>query len=175
MTLSTLGLAVLAGAGARWVIDQVGSLQRFSTAPALRVGVAVLLLGATLLDGVGRLATVRVPPVPPGQLGLPDPQLHLPLFEDPLYMLWSTDGFPRIVNGYSGFFPRSRSALLKATRGFPDERSVAFLRSLGVRMVVLHPSLARGTPWDDAATKSTSDLPLLRTHRDGVVLFVLDA
>jgi sugar phosphate isomerase/epimerase len=58
-------------------------------------------------------------------------------------MFWSVDGFPRIVNGTSTFMPRPLLRMRRAMRRFPDRASVDFLRSLGVRTVVVHPGLER--------------------------------
>ena len=58
----------------------------------------------------------------------------------------------------------------KVVGGFPDARSVAALRKLGVRSVLLHPERAGGTPWEGAATKPTAGLALTRELVDGVVV-----
>jgi hypothetical protein len=61
-------------------------------------------------------------------------------------MLWSSDGFPRIANGGSGFVPREYAELADVVKGFPDRRSVDYLRDLGIRSLVLHPSLGATVP-----------------------------
>jgi hypothetical protein len=43
-----------------------------------------------------------------------------------------------LVNGNSGFFPRSYTTFLKETSGFPDDRALALLRSRQVSFVVVH-------------------------------------
>jgi hypothetical protein len=87
------------------------------------------------------------------------------------YVLWSTAGFPRIVNGRASFQPSLTSAIAIEVAGFPDRRSVAQLRSLGVRTVVFHPELAPGTSWEGADRKPLSGLPLTRERRGDVVVF----
>jgi hypothetical protein len=52
-------------------------------------------------------------------------------------MFWSTDRFPKIVNGISGFTPKDQDAARKATHEFPDTVSVDFLRHAGIRQVVV--------------------------------------
>jgi hypothetical protein len=54
-------------------------------------------------------------------------------------MYWSTDGFPRIVNGWSGFEPSVLTRVRAATRAFPaGAAGRPLLRRLGVRSVVVH-------------------------------------
>lgn len=57
---------------------------------------------------------------------------------DGLYMFNSTYHWQPIVNGYSGFFPRSFMELLEAMKKFPDERSIAYLQQRGVDVIVVH-------------------------------------
>jgi hypothetical protein len=106
---------------------------------------------------------------------LPDPQLHLPAEageeSQPRFVLWSTDGFPRIVNGLGSIGAASYAEVQRATKWFPSRRSVELLRSIGVRTVVLHPELAFGTPWARAAWRSDRGLPLRRREQDGLVIW----
>jgi hypothetical protein len=60
---------------------------------------------------------------------------------DGLYMFNSTWHWHPIVNGYSGFFPPTFYELAEATRTFPDERSIAYLKSRGVDLIVIHAGL----------------------------------
>jgi hypothetical protein len=53
-------------------------------------------------------------------------------------VLNSTAHWKPLVNGYSGFVPRSYHAIADGLRGFPDERSRAQLATLGVTHVVVH-------------------------------------
>ena len=69
------------------------------------------------------------------------PQFHL----NDRFMLASTRFWKPIVNGYSGFKPASFYRNVDALRGFPDEASIAHLRSLGVTHVVVDArNMARG-------------------------------
>ncbi|HXW05620.1 MAG TPA: hypothetical protein VD833_10345 [Vicinamibacterales bacterium] len=54
------------------------------------------------------------------------------------YAYLSTFHWKPIVNGYSGYFPRSFLERASAMRGFPDERSLDRLRHDGVRYLVVH-------------------------------------
>jgi len=57
---------------------------------------------------------------------------------DGIYMFHSTWHWQPIVNGYSGFFPKTFIELAEATAAFPDERSIAYLKRRGVDLVVIH-------------------------------------
>ena len=95
--LVTLALALLAANGA----DQ---FRRGARSPRV---IGVVLVGLVLLDGHGSLATPRVPAPSPGLAAAADPVLVLPSDDTAdMQAMWaSTDGFPRIVNGVTGFIP----------------------------------------------------------------------
>jgi hypothetical protein len=172
-TLTSLGLALLAGAGATAVVRRV----RW---PRLRVALGVALVAAVLVEGAGFSfsdggvqgpAHPTVPVEPAGQRGLTTPELHLPMSREGnrRYALWSTAGFPQIVNGRASFQPTLTTSIATDVAGFPDRRSIARLRALGVRTVVLHPNLSAGTSWEGAERKPILDLT--RTRRGDVVVF----
>lgn len=171
-TLTSLCLALLAAAGAQALAARLRA-RWGARAAAAAVGLACI---AILAEGWGLAEHPTVPLAPAGQRAAPQPALHLPTdaFDNRRYVLWSTDGFPDIVNGRGSFMPRDFEAVMRATRNFPDARSVAYLRRLGVRSVTVH--LAR-TPRDSllrrASTRSLRGLDLERTRRSAVVLFVL--
>jgi hypothetical protein len=60
---------------------------------------------------------------------------------DGLYMFHSTWHWQPIVNGYSGFFPKTFIELAEATARFPDDHSIAYLKQRGVDLLVIHGSL----------------------------------
>ena len=66
-------------------------------------------------------------------------ELHL--IHDGLYMFNSTWHWQPIVNGYSGFFPKSFIELAEETESFPDDQSIAYLKTRGVDFIVIHGSL----------------------------------
>jgi hypothetical protein len=175
-TLTSLGLALLAAGGAACLVARVRR-------PALRSVLGVALVAAVLAEGAGFSlegglagpAHPTVPAEPAGQRGLPAPQLHLPMSREGnrRYALWSTAGFPRIVNGRASFQPSLTTAIAADVAGFPDARSVTRLRALRVRTVVLHPALARGTSWQGAERKPLAGLGLTRARRGEVVVFEL--
>jgi hypothetical protein len=171
-TLTTLCLALLAAAGAQGLAERVRTRWNARAAGA---AVAVAC-GAILLEGWGFAEHPTVPPAPAGQRAAPQPALHLPAgaFDNRRYVLWSTDGFPDVVNGRGSFMPRQFAALMRATRGFPDARSVAYLRRRGVRSVTVHLARTpRDSPLRRASTRSLRGLDLERTRRGAVVRFVL--
>jgi hypothetical protein len=141
-TLTSLGLALLAAAGAAMLVGRIAMAARSRPSVAKVAGpaAAALLVAAVLADGAGRLPQPSVPPVPPERMAQPAPVLHAPSDNnfDRLYMLWSTERFAPIVNGTSTFARRQLLRGRRALRGFPDRRSVALLRAMGVRTVVLH-------------------------------------
>jgi hypothetical protein len=170
-TLTSLGLALLAGAGvcvvARLLEERRGA--RF----AHRVAGALVVV--ILLEGLGPLAHPRVP-TPPAAVRLEaEPQLHLPagFLDDLRYSYYTTAGFPPTVNGAGGFDPDGYDALRHEVAGFPDSRSVAVLRKLGVRTVLLHPDAAVGSAWEDAASKSVAGLGVERERVGDVIVYRL--
>lgn len=78
---------------------------------------------------------------------------------DSVYMFNSTWHWQPIVNGYSGFFPSSFIELAENTTGFPDDRSLAYLRSRGVEFVIIHGSLMDPDEFGEMTAK-------LLTHPD---------
>jgi hypothetical protein len=164
-TLTSLGLALLAGAGLCVVVRALRGRM-----PALAAAAGVLGVALVLVEGLGPLTHPRVTPPPAAVRLEPGPQLHLPT-EDSLVMYWSTDGFPKIVNGFGGFDPTGYDRLRKEVAGFPDARSVQALRELGVRTVLFNPALAPGTVWEDVSEKSTAGLGLERRQVGDVTVF----
>jgi hypothetical protein len=130
----TLPLAVLAGAGAERLARRPGRA---------RLGGALTLLipAVVLFEGWTPPGTVAAPREPAAFAAAPAPTLHLPStrFVDSTYMYWSTDGFSRIVNGWSGFEPAVLKQVRAATSAFPaGAGGRPLLRRLGVRSVVVH-------------------------------------
>lgn len=149
-TFTSLALALLAAAGAQ-VVAGAAERRRAWAGPAT----GLLLAAVIVLEGLGPPPILRVPDPPRGLARAPEPLLNLPLsrpgdftdFSTFFYVLWSTDGFPRIVNGSPSFIPTFTRELPRRVEDFPDRDSVEYLRGLGVRAVVLHPAaIAGGSP-----------------------------
>jgi hypothetical protein len=171
-TFTSLGLALLAGAGltllVRWLRDRSGR-------QAVPFVAGCALIGVVLLEGFGPIPHPRAPTIPAAQIGLAAPLLNLPSDDvvDQRYSWWSVAGFPKMANGGGSFDPVSLVRMRLTVSDFPDASSVSFLRSLGIRTVILHPDLASGTSWQDAAARPIAGLPLTREDRGGLVLYHL--
>jgi hypothetical protein len=134
--LSAFGLAVLR--------------TRFEGRPRARLAVTAAALTLVTVEAL-RIPVPYSPPVetPGAYVVLKEEAdavlLELPLYEpnafqlNGRYMLFSTVHWRPIVNGYSGFLPRSYHEHLAALRNFPDEASLAYLRRVGVTHVSVHP------------------------------------
>ena len=71
---------------------------------------------------------------------------------DGLYMFNSTYHWQPIVNGYSGFFPTTFMELAQQTAGFPDDRSIEYLKQRGVDLIVIHGQLLGADRYGDITT-----------------------
>ena len=142
------------------------------------VGVLALALPPLLVgaDGWGGPRHWPVQPAPLVVSTAPAPVMFLPtdLVGDYHLMLWSTDGWPQLANGSSGFDPPSQGKLRQDTQPFPDAASVAALRARGVRTVVLVRSRAGGTPWEQAADRPVDGLGIERLDLGDAVVYRLD-
>jgi hypothetical protein len=190
VTFSSLALALLAAAGAEVLFRAV---RRWFAGRSFDVGprwpgrvigaLAVLLVAGVVVEGRGLpfdplddqdQPAVPYPPGPTAEVAAP--QLHLPAerAEDSRrYLLWSTDGFPKIVNGRASTEPNLVEDTIDAMDGFPDPPSVALLRELGVRSVILHTDRTAGTPQAHAASAPIAGLPLRRERLRGGLLAYL--
>ena len=56
-------------------------------------------------------------------------------------MFRSTVHWQPILNGYSGFFPKSYLELTERMKTFPSDEAVAYLKQRGVDLVVIHGGL----------------------------------
>lgn len=54
------------------------------------------------------------------------------------YMFWSTKHWRKLVNGYSGYYPRSYQATLDRLNSLPDPTALAWLRERNVRYIIVH-------------------------------------
>jgi hypothetical protein len=174
VVFATLGLGLLAACGVTALGDALGRWRESGKAAAVLGAVALLLPGALVVgEGVNRTPHPVVPAEPAALHGVEGPLLVLPsdAMRDQAVMLWSTDGFPKVVNGGSGFTPASTDQTRKAAEAFPDASSVDYLRRLGVRTVVLLPASAAGTPWEQAANKPVDGLPLTRTQVGDAIVY----
>ena len=126
--------------------DRLGFSGRW---PGLLPGLLLLPAVLVLVEGIGRVDQPVVPVAPVALRTLPGPVLVLPTSQQGDYpvMTWSTNGWPALVNGGSGFEPPYQSVLRRTAQAFPQAEAVRWLRAEGVRTVVLDRSLTTGTPW----------------------------
>jgi hypothetical protein len=186
-TLTTLFLALLVGAGAKWVFEQARA-RGARLSPFWRDGVA-LLTGAVVLlgllgEGAGHLGHPVVPQPARAEIGLPGPLIDLPTdgASDRIWQYFSTDGFPKIADGNSTFDLPAEDDVRGGMNGFPDRASIEKLRWYGIRTVVLHTRLPRlpgltgpeiQEPPDPAAAaaKSVKGLGVTREQVGSVVIY----
>jgi hypothetical protein len=170
--LTSLGLALLAGAGLALVVRGV---RRLSVRSAVAGVVAGALVTAILVEGFGPILHAPVPAAPPGELSAPAPQLHLPTDDvtDGVYGDWGVGRVPKMANAASSFDPQVILDIRSAARAFPDVGSVRFLRRIGVRSMILHRKLAVGTDWKDTAARSIAGLGITRRDDGNLVVYDL--
>ncbi|MEU8295810.1 hypothetical protein AB0C04_00780 [Micromonospora sp. NPDC048909] len=178
MLWATLLLGLLAAGAVTALTDRVRELaaQRVPSWPGPWLRLATLL--PLLLVTVEGLNTTPHPVVPaqPAAMRLVDgPLLVLPSNQslDQHVMLWSTTHFQDVVNGGSGFTPRQLDDVRRVTQTFPDQTSIDYLRTLGVRNVVLLRDQLAGTPWEITVDAPVDSLGITREEIDGSVVYRL--
>jgi hypothetical protein len=174
VTFVLLSLALLAAIGAHDLIESVGLRSSHRSHRLMRFLLPGLLIGLVLAEGVGRL---DYPTIPSGRAGLEglSPRLDLPTDAgfDTLYELWSTDGFPQLVNGQSTFVPCFLRRLREIMTTFPDQRSIQSLRSIAVNAVVLHVDLVAGSEWAGVADRPIDGLGISRAVVGNLIVYRL--
>jgi len=168
-TLTSLGLALLAGAGLCVVVRAVR--RRF----ALGAVVGCVVVAAILAEGLGPLTHVWVPPPSSAVLLERAPQLNVPagFHADLRYSYWSTAGFPKTVNGAGAIDPVGYDRLRHQMAGFPDRSSVRLLRRLGVKTVIFHPSLVPEFGGEGTDARPIGELAVERERVGDVIVFRL--
>ncbi|WP_438873108.1 hypothetical protein [Paractinoplanes toevensis] len=139
--------------------------------------VALLIpLALAIGEGVNRTPHPEVPRSPVAMRSLAAPAVFLPsdgLLELNI-MFWSTDGFPRIANGLANFVPNSQERIRRSLTTFPDAVSVAFLRQVGIRSVVVLPDRLAGTPWEGTLGRPVDGLGIDRRQIGEAIVYRLD-
>jgi hypothetical protein len=177
MVWTTILLALLAAGGVCALVERVTGLShRLGVRRAgLWAQLALLLPAAIVLtEGLGTTPHAAVPPAPAVLSEVQAPYLVLPsnFAIDGLVMLWSTDRFAPVVNGNSGVLPTELAQTREQVRRFPTPDSIAYLRSLGVRTVVVYPDLLPAGSIDPVSLP-LDGLGISRTTQDGLVIFTL--
>ena len=155
-----LTLALLSAAGVQRLWG------RMTSQSGRRLALAVMTT-AVLAESWPALALTPVWPNPPSLYATLGPESGAVLFEYPMrpdpnwfetnipYMYFSIWHWTKMVNGYSGFIPRSYVVLAESMDGFPGGETVDYLKRIGVTHVTLHCGL-----WDRrpcAATEARLD------------------
>ncbi len=184
--IGLVGLGLLTGLGAIAVADWLRTHARASArTAAIAVGtIAVVLMLFEGFEGWGGFPDVRPRavdvelarrPEPGAVVYLPmnkrtDNQVDLSYFEQPMNLLGLTAHHRATPNGLSGFTPPSYFETSRRLRTLPEDRALRRLRKLGVRFVVVHPSV-EGSVWEDLLDpERAAPLRLLGTF-DGDLLY----
>jgi hypothetical protein len=141
-------IAVLAAIGFSALQDRLAGRARIRVAlPA----VALLLMAIELSNEPMTLSRVSAPTrastdvyrvvrtLGPGVvLELPMPTMTTLPGDEPKYAFWSAAHWNKLVNGYSGYYPRGYAQTIYRMERFPDPDSLALLKQMEVRYVVIH-------------------------------------
>jgi hypothetical protein len=136
------------------------------------IGTAFALVGGLVLEGLPAVQHPRVPGPPTRLSALAQPLVVLPAGRpsDMPVMLWTTDGFPRVLNGASSFDPSF--AFRESLQEFPSPRTVAVLREIGVRTVVVDRSRSAADTLP-ARIRAAARFGVTAFLRDDAVVFTL--
>jgi hypothetical protein len=136
-----LALSLLAGFGAARILARW---------PRQRVTLTVVLLGLIAVEATPRMPLERVwktpPPIYASIAGEPSAVLaEMPMatapveyFFDTRYLYFSTFHWHPLVNGNSGYFPKSYEELIKHELDFPSDSAIDYLRSRSVDYIAVH-------------------------------------
>jgi hypothetical protein len=176
--LAHMLLTVLAGLGA------AAMFRRLRSDRARNAAILIMLAGV-VLESVNRPVELRdmprrIPAVYEWLREQPDgPILEYPVAslegrsgpQDATYMYYSTTHWRRMLNGYSGFSPRSYHAILYELRHFPDAHSLEYLRQRDVRYLLVHEGfyLQGGFDRDTEALAAVPNLVVRGVFRDPVI------
>jgi hypothetical protein len=138
----SVAMSALAGMAVTWMTARAGS--RRTVAAALQAIIIVeslsvpVSLGPVITDPprVYRWLAVQ-PRAPVLEWPLPD-TANLGFTDAPRQMYFSTWHWQPLVNGYSGFYPRSFELMVNRTKNFPDTQAIRELQRVGVRYMLLH-------------------------------------
>jgi hypothetical protein len=138
-----LSLSVLAGYGVARLTD---GLKRPWARYVLAAGLAAVIMMESRIALTFQPAPAQPPRIYDFFQGrphaiiaeLPAPEGEEAYWKDARYEYFSTFHWMTLVNGNSGFFPRSYVAFLREARAFPDDRSVAMFRDRHIEFIVLH-------------------------------------
>jgi hypothetical protein len=182
LILWTCLLLILLAAGAVTRFGQ--SLAASSIRARKRLISFLLLLPAlgALVEGIPAQSYSTVDAIPAGLRQVfaetAEPMIILPIRtrqEEFNYMLWSTEGFPRIANGMSSNVTPAFEEMVDAAKTFPDFYSARIIKGHGIRKVVVMKKTIEDSPSSDALTTSLVGLPIKLTQDlPDVAVFTLE-
>jgi hypothetical protein len=176
MVFVGLALAMLA-AGAVSRLAGWGAFGARGRSIAARTAVLALLPVLVALEGWAKVPLIDVPRMPAAVAAANGPMVVLPSIwtSESRVMYWTaTRGFPTLANGQSGIRPSTLVEMRTQMKGFPDKRSVAYLRVNGFHSVAV-----LRAPWQDSKMWVHADrvpdpaLGLTRTDLGDSVLFTV--
>jgi hypothetical protein len=175
----SLLLALLAAGFVTWLTERFQSLRPLPVRLPIRVRWTVAAVLPALLvfaEGIDTTPHPRPTPAPVVLKQYEAPVMVLPISLpfDRTVEWWSTDGYPKMVNGASGLQPPITGHLKTKAQQFPDAESVAYLRKYKVRTVVVLKDHIAGTKYAGVLIRPSDGLPLTRTETPEAVIFVLD-
>jgi hypothetical protein len=178
MIWATLLLGILAAGAVSEFVSQLADY--FQTRvpvrpwPWLRLA-TFIPLALVLLEGVNAMPAPQVPRAPASIATARGPILVLPSAQvyDERVMLWSTESFPAMVNGGSGFTPSGQQATRDLSVNFPSADTVSYLHDLGIKQVIVVKADVANTPWAAVLTRDVAGLPLTRADDDQTAVFTL--
>ncbi|WP_233512298.1 hypothetical protein [Micromonospora deserti] len=178
MLWTTLLLGLLAAGAVSAFAARVReiSAERIPSWPSPWLRAATLLpLLLVIVEGLNTTPHPVVPLQPAAMRTVDGPMLVLPSSQnlDQPVMLWSTTHFQDVVNGGSGFTPRQLDDVRRVSISFPDQTSVDYLRTLGVRNVLLMRDQVAGTPWEITIDVPVDGLGITREEIGDVVVYRL--
>jgi hypothetical protein len=137
--------------------------------------ITVPLLLAVLVEGMPKMDHVPIAAEPAGMAAATGPMIVLPSDEgiDLNVMLWSTNGFPAMVNGAASITTPQHQEIRDLMQSFPSADTVARLRALGIRSVVVLRDRVVDTPYAQIPDATTDGLGLTRTDLGNDVVFTL--
>jgi hypothetical protein len=171
----TLLLGILAAG----FITELSRVVREGTTRDLRADavrfVTVPLLLCVLIEGLPKMDHVAIDPPPAAMAAARAPLMVLPSDDsiDLNVMLWSTAGFPVMANGTSSVVTPVRQELRDVMQSFPSPQSVAKLREVGIRSVVVVRNRINGTPYQAALSGPIDGLGIAREPIGPDVLYTI--
>lgn len=166
--LAIVGVAGLAGFGVAWLAERWASVSGPAAGTRVGIGLAAIVVVVNVEAFAAPLYFVRDPGIPPvhrvlaGETGAVVADLPLPepgaIARNARAVVASTVHWKPLVNGYSGFVPRSYVEHSQALAGFPDPTAFEALRRIGVTHLVVR---ADEIPGVEGALSRRRDIDLL--------------